>query len=82
MSIICSSACLSIQYLQDIEQIAKPADSVSNKMNGTVGAIAARDLAIRHGGSTGSVYERERDFTLLGSWIPCYTGENRLDEVK
>ena len=51
-------------------------------MNGTVGAIAARDLAIRHGGSTGSVYERERDFTLLGSWIPCYTGENRLDEVK
>jgi hypothetical protein len=65
-----------------IEEIAKPADSVSDKMNGTVATIMARDRAIRHGGSTGRVYERERDFALLGWWIPCYTGENRLDEVK
>lgn len=40
-----------------IEEIAKPADSVSNKMNGTVATIVARDRAIRHGGSTGRVYE-------------------------
>lgn len=51
-------------------------------MNGTVATIVARDRAIRHGGSTGRVYERERDFALLGWLIPCYTGENRLDEVE